>query len=195
MKLSQLMLSRDRPGAELEVSPDKDGGPVEDVPVGTMYDILRNRRRRLVMHYLINTPEHDAELGTLATQVAAWENGKPVSAIDSTLRKRTYNTLQQTHLPRLDETDLIEYDRDRGSIFLTVDPSQLELYLTVLPQIDRSWITGFLLSGVLLWLLLVGNWLAVHVLGVFQPGQGRMLTLIALLLVGVGIFYVYRVLM
>ncbi|MHB9287019.1 hypothetical protein ACKVMT_08265 [Halobacteriales archaeon Cl-PHB] len=184
--------SRKQRVSPADVSPDREGGPVKDVPIETIFDILSNRRRRLVLYYIVNVPEHEAVLGTLATQVAAWENGIPVSAISSTQRKRTYNTLQQTHLPKLDKSGIVEYDRNRGTVSLLVSPRQLAVYLKTLPRIGSSWTLGLFLSGLLLWFMLAGNWIAVHVLGLYQPGQRRIIVGFALFLVGVGLIHVYR---
>lgn len=157
-----------------------------------MYDVMRNRRRRLVLQYLVDAPDHRAVIGTLATQIAAWENELPVSAVTSTLRKRTYNTLQQTHLPALDDAGLLEYDHYRGTVDLTVDPRQLQLFLTVLPKAGSNWTRGFLIAGFVLWLLLATNWLAVHVFHVYKPGSTAAITGMALFLVLVGFLHVYR---
>jgi hypothetical protein len=176
-----------------EESPDAVSGPVDDVPLDTVYDILRNERRRLVLHYLVNAPDHRAVIGTLATQIAAWENGVPVSAVTSKLRKRTYNTLQQTHLSKMDDAGLVDYDRSRGTVELTASPGQLELFLKVLPRTDGDRTGPLLLAGFVLWLLLAANWLAVHAMELYDPGTVTPLTGVTLLLVLVGLVHVYRI--
>mgnify|MGYP006296026515 CR=1 FL=1 len=186
-------LDRGTGGSEIDVSPEPQESPVEGIPVETMYDMLRNKRRRLVLHYLLNAHNHEAVLGSVATQIAAWENEIPVSAVTSTLRKRTYNTLQQNHLPKMDEAGLIEYERDRGTIVLASDPRQLELFLRALPKVNSSWTIGFLAAGFVLWLMLVANWIAVHILELYRPGQVWILTGFALLLVGGGLVHVVRI--
>lgn len=177
-----------------EESPDDRQSPIRGVPLDTVYDILRNERRRLILHYLVSVPDHEAAIGSLATQIAAWENGIPHSAVTSTLRKRTYNTLQQTHLPRMDEAGLVDYDHHRGTVVLAVKPRQVEIFLGVLPRTGSVWTTGFLLSGFVLWLLLALNWLLVHVFQVYKPGSGSILTGLTLALVFVGFLHVYRIL-
>lgn len=173
--------------------PETTNGPIEGVPLDRMYDVLRNRRRRLVLHYLVNAPEHEAVLKTLATQVAAWENDVPLSAVSSKLRKRTYNGLQQTHLPMMDEAGVIEYDHDRGTVALAVRPERIELFLTVLPRTGTVWTKGFLLAGVVLWAILALNWLAVHVFDLYRSGSAAVISALTLVLVLVGLLHVYRV--
>lgn len=180
------------PSRPSELDNSTGGTGAGDVPLDVLYDILRNKRRRLVLHYLINVPDHRAVLGSIATQVAAWENDIPMTAVTSKLRKRTYNTLQQTHLPKMHEDGIIEYDRNRGTITLSVNPSQLELFLHVLPKTGGTWTKGFLLAGFVLWLILAGNWIAVHVLSLYRPGGAATITAMALFLVLVGFLHVYR---
>lgn len=167
--------------------------PLRELQFDDMYGVLGNRRRRLVLHYLLNTEGHSAVLGTMATQIAAWENDVPVSAITSRLRKRTYNTLQQTHHPTMARAGLVEYDRNRGTVALTADPHQLRLVLAVLPRSGSRWTRGFLLAGFVLWLLLALNWAAVHVFSLYRPGSAAVLSALSLLLVFVGFVHLYRV--
>lgn len=183
---------RERPNQSSGLSSSTGWVGEDDVPLDTLYDILRNERRRLTLYYLLNVHDHRAVLGSLATQVAAWENDIPVSAVTSKLRKRTYNTLQQTHLPKMDEADIIDYNRQRGTVTLTANPSQLELFLNVLPKTGSTWTKSFLLSGFVLWLLIAANWLAVHFFHIYHPGTGSTLSAMTLFLVFLGFVHVYR---
>lgn len=135
-----------------------------------LYDILRNQRRRLVLYYLTHTHDESAKIGELAEQLAAWENQIPLNAVTSTQRKRTYNTLQQHHLPKMDERGLVEFDRARGRIRLTANERQLRVLLGIIPRMNPTRITGFLVIGALFWFVLSMNWFAVHVLNVFPRG-------------------------
>jgi len=137
--------------------------------------MLKNRRRRMVLYYLANSPDGSASLGDLAEQLAAWENGIPLAGVDSRLRKRTYNTLQQHHLPKLDDAGLVDFDRRQGRVLLAADPRQLELFLTLLPRTKVSWIVWFLSLGTLFWIVLLTNWLGVHILHVWVPGTANLL--------------------
>ena len=103
----------------------------------TVYQTLRNRRRRFTLHYLKRV--ETADLGEVAEQVAAWENDIPVEAVSSTERKNVYNTLQQTHLPKLDNSGFIKYDQQSGAIELTEAANQLDVYLEVVPKQDIPW--------------------------------------------------------
>lgn len=81
------------------------------------FEILKNNRRRLVLHRLQETGNRS--LGELADHVTAAENDVDVSDITSTQRKRVYVGLYQFHLPKMDEMGIIDFDKDRGTVRLT----------------------------------------------------------------------------
>ena len=151
------------------VSPDLLDGTVAGVGLDVIYDMLKNRRRRMVFYYLAHTLDGEASVGDLAEQLAAWENDIPLNAVDSTARKRTYNTLQQHHLPKLDEAGLVDYDRARGQVTLLADSRQIDLFLNWLPKAEFSRITLLLVAGTVFWLAVLATWFGVHVLGVPLP--------------------------
>ena len=93
-----------------------------------IYTLLSNRRRRNVIHSLLDDgPE--SNIGELATLLAAWENGCSADEVTSKQRKRVYTALRQTHLPKLAEAGVLEYDEDRGSVELTPAGTELRKYL------------------------------------------------------------------
>ncbi|WP_231189730.1 hypothetical protein [Haladaptatus sp. DYF46] len=93
--------------------------PNEDEPNALTKDkifhILQTQRRRHALRYL---KEHDTpvEMRDLAEQVAAWENDTTVQALASNERQRVYIALYQSHLPKLDEEGIIEYNKSRGIV-------------------------------------------------------------------------------
>jgi hypothetical protein len=80
-----------------------------------IFHILQTQRRRHALRYL---KEHDTpvEMRDLAEQVAAWENDTTVQALASNERQRVYIALYQSHLPKLDEEGIIEYNKSRGIV-------------------------------------------------------------------------------
>lgn len=150
-------------------SPDLTTSPLEEVPLDTVYDVLRNERRRLVLYYLLEDPAHEASIGELATQVAAWENNLVVEDVTPKLRKRTYNALQQTHLPKLDDSKVVEYDRTREHVWLSSDPKQLRIFLSGIPRSGTKWFRTALTVEFLVLSILVVKWTSAHVFGVISP--------------------------
>lgn len=53
---------------------------------------------------------------TVAEAVAAWEHDKSTRQLSSDERQRVYIPLYQSHLPKLDDHDVIHYNQDRGLI-------------------------------------------------------------------------------
>lgn len=103
---------------------------VEEISIGVVFDILRNERRRLVLEHL-EEQDGDVTLGELAEQLAAIENDKPPAQITSQERKRLYVGLYQCHLPRMDDANAIDFDRDRGVVKRS---EQTELFIDHLPK-------------------------------------------------------------
>ncbi len=93
-----------------------------------IFELLKNRRRREVLAYLLEA-EETVTLGELAEQIAAWENDTEVAALSSDQRKRVYVALYQTHLPKMDDAGIVEYDQDRGLISLADNADLLMMYL------------------------------------------------------------------
>jgi hypothetical protein len=111
-----------------EQSPSVDTSASMELGEDQIYHLLQNERRRNVLRYL-----HDAEgtvsMRDIAEQVAAWENDSTVQAITSDERQRVYIPLYQSHLPKLDEEDVIEYDQSRGTVRKTDASDVLYEYL------------------------------------------------------------------
>ncbi|WP_313696262.1 DUF7344 domain-containing protein [Halorarum halobium] len=99
-----------------------------------VYDLLSNPRRRFVISYL---REHGRpiELTALAREVAAWENQVPAEELTDQQEKRVYVSLYQTHIPKLRNAGIVDYDPDSGEIELTGTVGQLERYL---PEEERE---------------------------------------------------------
>lgn len=81
------------------------------------FHLLQNARRRAVLRYLI---EHEGtarfRMRDIAEAVAAWEHDTTVQQLCSDERQRVYIALYQSHLPKLDEQGIIEYNQSRGVV-------------------------------------------------------------------------------
>ncbi|VTT88118.1 hypothetical protein DM2_1452 [Halorubrum sp. DM2] len=112
-----------------------------------LFSLLSNPRRRFILRYLNRTDE-SIQLQDLAAEVAAWENETDREALTSKQRKRLYVSLYQTHIPKLEEAGIVEYDGDTGQIRLTDRGGDLNRYLDVdAPDADgtRRWGRYYLL--------------------------------------------------
>lgn len=134
---------------EAELPPDRRedtptaGGEADDeqsqLPLDIVFEILKNRRRRRVLHYLKEGETDSVDLGSLAEHVAALENDKSVAALTSGERKRVYVGLYQCHLPKMNDAGVVDFDRNRGTIELGENADQLDEYLGVDTDAERPW--------------------------------------------------------
>ena len=99
------------------------------LPLETVFDILKNERRQQVLGYLAVTGDDVVNIGELAEHVAAIENDVAVDALSSQQRKRVYVGLYQCHLPKMGDSDVIEFDKDRGTIRMGPNADQVTPYL------------------------------------------------------------------
>lgn len=101
---------------------------LSDLTADQAYHLLQNQRRRNVLRYLRDADE-PVEMRDIAEQVAAWENNTTVAALSSDARQRAYIPLYQSHLPKLDEEGVINYDQSRGIVEPTPLAEELNEYL------------------------------------------------------------------
>lgn len=115
-----------------------DGGDDSEsqIPIESVFNILRNSRRRAVLDHL-RTGDGASTLKELAEQIAAEENNLDVDQLSSQQRKRVYISLYQNHLKKMAEAGFIEYDSDRGTVELREYPT-LAVYLASDDQ-DEPW--------------------------------------------------------
>jgi hypothetical protein len=116
-----------------------DGGGSDagyELPLDQTFEILKNSRRRETLRYL-KANGGETTLSEVAEHIAALENDTTVRAITSAQRKRVYVGLYQCHLPKMDDTDVIDFDQNRGTIELGPNAAQLDPYLE--DSEERSW--------------------------------------------------------
>lgn len=83
-----------------------------DTELTEVFDILKNKRRMLLVELLAD--ERGAtDLSTVAETIADIEGG---TGTYSQRRKRVRVALYQSHLPKLDDFGVVEYDKRSGSI-------------------------------------------------------------------------------
>jgi hypothetical protein len=154
--------------------PQTDSG--ESLSKDTIFSTLSNQRRRYVIHYLKHDPEQ-VRIRDLAEQVAAWENDLTVEELTYKQRKRVYTSLHQTHLPKMDDCGIVEYDRDRGLISIASKAAELDVYLEVVSEDDIPW-SDFYLGLSAAALLLVGvAWAGVLPINVPPLGYAAVIAL------------------
>lgn len=163
--------------------------PTGTLTKDTLFQLLGNRRRRWAIRYLTHN-EH-AQLGDLAEQIAAWEAGISAEQVTAQQRKRAYTSLQQTHLPALEEAGVIDFSVESGDIDVTEQMETLDIYLEVVPKHTIPWSVYYLGVGlvgcaVVIAITLIGTWPLTAI-----PAQGWAL-LLSLTITISGLIHTYR---
>ena len=115
-----------------------------DLDAGEIHDILRNDRRRLAIKCL---REQDGALSVrdLSEEVATRETGEAPAPRDK--RRSVYVSLHQTHLPKLDDLGIVDYDPDGKTVELAANADALEAYLDVHNGVPPGYYAGLGLLG------------------------------------------------
>ena len=142
-----------------------------------VFDLLSNSRRRFVLHYL-KQAEGPVRLSELAAEIAAIENDISVDELTSQQRKRTYVSLYQTHIPKLQDAGAVSYDAETGMVDLASGAGEIGEYFQQQTE-TRPWQYYYL--------LLAGIGLVSYVLaGVVGVSTGVQFLLGAVVLVAFG---------
>lgn len=83
-----------------------------------VFDLLSSPRRRYVINYLRRAGE-PIQLTELAAEVSSWENETAVHELSDKQQKRVYVSLYQTHIPKLEEFGIVDYNPDEGTVSAT----------------------------------------------------------------------------
>lgn len=128
----------------------EDGSPTEpaseEFTRDELFSVLSNRRRRLALEWL-RRRGGTVDVGTLTELVAAAENDVDRAALTDKQRKRTYTSLHQTHLPKLSDAALVEYDRTERVVELTDRAARLDRYVGEGRDEPRWWLLYGLLAA------------------------------------------------
>lgn len=108
------------------------------------FDLLSNHRRRYTLYHLSRNGKR-AAIGELSERIAAWENGTSLREVSADERKRVYTSLQQIHLPRMDETGVVEFDDRAGVVELGPAAEDLDVYMETVEGRDIPWSQYYLL--------------------------------------------------
>ncbi|WP_254767754.1 DUF7344 domain-containing protein [Salinilacihabitans rarus] len=138
---------------------DVSGG--DTLTKGEIFEVLRNQRRRYVVQFL-KQDGRPVELGDLAQQVAAWEYETTLDGVTPEQRKRVYTTLQQTHLPKMDEAGILSFDADEGVIEATDLTRDVSVYLEIVPGHEFAWRELYLSLGAVSCALVAALWLGIY---------------------------------
>lgn len=103
-----------------------------------VFEVLRNRRRRFALHALKRADE-PLTVSDLSNRVTAWEQGVDPEEVVHEDRRHVHSALRRTHLPKLDEADVVEYDPDSNVVRPTEAFADLDIYMEVLRGREIPW--------------------------------------------------------
>lgn len=150
-----------------------------------IHDVLRNRRRRNVLECLQGNMGNVTVKG-LAEALAEMETGE--SPPPRNIRQSVYNSLHQTHLPKMDHLDLIEYDQDRKIVSMQPNIRQVDLYMEVVTPYNITWAEFYQFLMLFSLIIIVSSELGVPVLSTISP-----LIFASLFLALLGVSTIYRI--
>lgn len=127
----------ERPSDAASSDDDERPADVASLSKDEIFHLLQNERRRLVLRYLRGT-EEPVRMRDIAEQVAAWEHDTTVEELTSKQRQRVYIPLYQSHLSKLDEAGLIDYQKNRGIVERQPRADMVDQYLQDAPETDSS---------------------------------------------------------
>ena len=109
-------------------APPESNPALEEVEI---HSVLANERRQMTLQIL---REGDGQLTAreLSERIAEIETGQ--SPPPRNIRQSAYVSLIQTHLPKLDDLDIIEYDNGRKSVSLSTSAEQLSTFNNSEPE-------------------------------------------------------------
>ena len=127
-------------------NPDDSNELEESIEETQIHDVLRNERRRRTIEHL-QDGSGTVTLRELSEAIAAAESGE--SPPPRNIRESVYNSLHQTHLPKLDSLDVVSYDRDRKRIEIDGRARDVDLYMEVVTEYGITWGEYYRSLGVL----------------------------------------------
>jgi hypothetical protein len=152
-----------------------------------IHDVLRNDRRRLTLDCLREAEPGEMSVRQLSEDVATLETGEDPAPRNK--RQSVYVSLHQTHLPKLDDLGIVDYDSESKAVRLTDRIEEIEVYMEIVPQYGLSWGEYYLALATLGLLTTVG--VLVGVPGVSSFGAGLVSAVFFLLFAASATYHVY----
>ena len=119
-----------------------------------VFEVLSNRRRRFVIHAL-KRAEEPVDLSDLSARVTAWERDVDPEEVRYEDRRNVYSTLRRTHLPKLEEKNVVTVHEEENLVEPTAELEELDIYVEVLRSREIPWSLYYLgLAGLAVSLLL-----------------------------------------
>jgi hypothetical protein len=106
-------------------------------------------------------------LRDLAETIAERETGE--SPPPKNIRNSVYNSLHQTHRPKLDQRGIVEYESNRKVIRLTEDARSVNVYMEVVTPLGITWSEYYSLLGTLSLFVVLATLIGVPIVSAVDP--------------------------
>ena len=157
-----------------------------DLGEGDIHEVLRNDRRRMVLEALGDADEA-VTARELSEAIAARESGSDPPPRD--VRRSVYISLQQTHLPKLDGLDIVDYDDATREVRPGDNAAEVGVYMEVVPRYGLSFAEFHAGLGALGALLVVAAAVGVPALSAVSPVAWAVVGFVAI--TGSGLYRAY----
>jgi hypothetical protein len=107
-----------------------------EIPPSDVHDVLRNDRRRMVIE-LLGDADDPVTARELSERIAVRETGEDPPPRN--VRQSVYISLQQTHLPKLEELGIVEYDEHTKAVRPAENAADVGVYMEVVPKYGLSY--------------------------------------------------------
>lgn len=158
-------------------------GPLNEVEI---HSALSNTRRILILKLLRAAAGREMRVRELADRIAEMETD--VSPPPRNLRKSVYVTLIQSHLPKLDDFGIVDYDDQAKTVALARRSEEVWVYLETVPKYGISWSEFYLGTACLGGLLLLATEIGVPLIAGVSPTGWA--TVILLLISGGAVYQI-----
>ena len=140
----------------------------DTLPEATIHEILANpRRRETIRHLTVEASGEATTLRALSEEIATRETGE--SPPPRSTRESVYNSLHQTHLPKLEELGVVRYDREAREVYPSERARDVDQYMRVVTSHGITWTELYRSLGVASLTLVVCSLTDVPVLGAVDP--------------------------
>lgn len=112
------------------------GMTAPDLEAVEIHEVLSNERRQLILEFLseANGPLSARDLSERIAAAETEESPPPTN-----IRQSAYVSLHQTHLPKLDELEIVDYDQSAKTVELKDGARRINEYRATNTTSERPW--------------------------------------------------------
>ncbi|KTG10865.1 hypothetical protein AUR64_06675 [Haloprofundus marisrubri] len=108
----------------------------EAFPLDAVFQVLNDPRRRYVLYH-IESCRYPATLSEVAEQVAAWEYKRDPERIPNEAVEQVRADLHHSHLPKLSDAGIVEYDADANVVTMAECTRPLDEFVEFTRQYEQ----------------------------------------------------------